>query len=50
MSTTRAKLGKLPKYVKPTREGSCPHCHKRVKAIDQHVHNKHKGQKMPKMR
>lgn len=50
MSTTRAKLGKLPRYVKPTEAGKCPHCHKNVKAVEQHVHDQHKGEKILKKR
>ncbi|MBI1970325.1 hypothetical protein HYS47_01115 [Candidatus Woesearchaeota archaeon] len=34
-----------PKYVKPTTEGKCKFCHKHVKALEQHMHDKHKGKK-----
>ena len=36
------------KYNIPTTEGSCPFCHKRVKALEAHIKIKHKGQKFSK--
>ena len=34
-----------PKYIKPTTEGHCPYCHKAVKSLEHHIHDKHKGEK-----
>ncbi|MBU2561926.1 MAG: hypothetical protein KKD17_06530 [Nanoarchaeota archaeon] len=39
-----------PKYVKPTTEGKCPYCKKHVKALEKHIHDKHKGEKLTKKR
>lgn len=30
------------KYIKPTTEGTCPYCKKHVKALEAHMHDKHK--------
>jgi hypothetical protein len=32
-----------PKYIPPTTEGICPFCKKRVKSLENHIHDKHKG-------
>lgn len=40
----------IPKYIKPTTEGSCPYCHKHVKALEAHIHDVHKGEKLPRKR
>ena len=37
-----------PKYVEPTTEGHCPYCHKQVKSLEHHIHDKHKGEKLLK--
>ncbi|MBI2147577.1 hypothetical protein HYU19_03800 [Candidatus Woesearchaeota archaeon] len=34
----------IPKYMKPTTEGSCSYCHKHVKALEKHLHDKHKAE------
>jgi protein-disulfide isomerase len=33
------------KDVKGTTEGKCPYCHKKVKSLEKHIHDKHKGEK-----
>ena len=48
----RAKRGwhNQPKYIKPTTEGYCPYCDKHVKSLEAHIHDTHKGEKLPKKR
>ncbi len=31
-----------PKQVKPTTEGKCKYCNRHVKALEAHMHDKHK--------
>jgi hypothetical protein len=45
MVNTNIKKKHQPKYVAPTTEGKCPFCKKNVKALENHIHDKHKGQK-----
>lgn len=47
MSKTKKQLNKLPKNMKTTTEGHCPYCHKPVKAVENHIHDCHKGEKIP---
>ncbi|MFH0867998.1 MAG: hypothetical protein V1831_01680 [Candidatus Woesearchaeota archaeon] len=35
-----------PKYIELTTEGECPYCHKHVKSLEAHIHDKHKGEKL----
>ncbi|MBU0461318.1 MAG: hypothetical protein KJ574_01895 [Nanoarchaeota archaeon] len=37
-----------PKQIKPTTEGRCPYCHKDVKSLEDHIHDKHRTEKLPK--
>ena len=48
MVKTRKQIGKNSKYIKPTTVGKCPYCKKNVKALKQHIHDEHKGEKLPK--
>ena len=52
MAKSKSKIGwrNQPKYIKPTTEGSCPYCHKHVKALEAHVKVKHKREKLPRKR
>ena len=34
------------KYLEPTIEGKCPYCHKHVKSLSNHIHAKHKGERL----
>ena len=36
------------KHVEETTEGKCPYCHKHVKSLEGHVHDKHKTEKLVK--
>lgn len=47
MVKTKKEMGKLPKYVKLTTEANCPYCHKHVKSLEDHINDKHKGEKPP---
>ena len=33
------------KYIEPTTEGHCPYCNKPVNSLENHIHDKHKGEK-----
>ncbi len=46
--TTKTTVGKTPKQIKPTTTGKCPFCHKKVAALESHMHDKHKDQKLGK--
>ncbi len=39
---------KLPKFVEKTTAGSCPYCHKHVKALEAHIRVKHKKERLPR--
>lgn len=47
MVKTKKQLHHLPKFIKPTTIGHCPYCHKPVKSLEDHIHDKHKGEKKP---
>ncbi|MDP3765516.1 MAG: hypothetical protein Q8R04_03305 [Nanoarchaeota archaeon] len=36
------------KYIELTTEGKCPFCHKHVKSLKNHTHDKHKLEKSSK--
>ena len=38
--------GKFPKVLEKTTEGKCEYCNKRVKSLEAHIHDKHKGEKL----
>ena len=33
------------KHIDPTTEGKCPYCEKYVESLEDHIHDKHKGEK-----
>ena len=37
-----------PKFIKPTTEGKCPYCGNHVKALESHIKDKHKNEKLVK--
>ncbi len=48
--TTKTTIGSTLKQIKPTTPGKCPYCHKKIKAIEAHIHDMHKGEKPAKKR
>jgi len=36
------------KYIEPPADGKCPYCHKHVKSLKSHVHDKHRAEKLIK--
>lgn len=50
MAKAKSKKGwhTQPKYIRPTTEGSCPYCHKHVKALEAHILTMHKGDRLPR--
>lgn len=43
-------MNPLPKQMPESTEGRCPHCHKHVKSLELHIHDKHLGEKPVKRR
>ena len=37
-------------YTKSTTEGLCPFCHKYVKSLEDHIHDRHRIDKLPEKR
>ena len=48
MATPKREWHNPPKYVEPTTEGKCPYCSKHVKSLENHINDKHKGEKLIK--
>jgi len=48
MSNKKKGWRNQPKYIEPTTKGNCPYCHKPVKSLEHHIHDKHKGEKLNK--
>ena len=38
------------RFIEPTTEGRCPYCHKQVRSLEHHIHDKHKREKLVKKR
>ncbi len=36
------------KQIEAPEEGKCSYCNKHVKSLKEHMHDKHKGEKLPK--
>ena len=48
MSMAKAKRGwrNPPKYIEKPEEGKCPYCNKHIKSLKDHIHDKHKLEKL----
>ncbi len=46
--TQETTVGKTTKQIKPTTEGKCPFCHKKVQALEAHIHDVHRREKLVK--
>ena len=46
MVKVRRRWHNPAKHIDPTTEGKCPYCKKHVQALEDHIHDKHKGEKL----
>jgi len=45
MAKTKRGWHNPSKSIEPKTKGRCPYCHKDVKNLEHHIHDKHKGEK-----
>ena len=48
MGHHKKQEGKRARDDIPTGKGKCPLCHKHVQTLKDHIHDQHKGEKLPK--